>query len=133
MWDSKSSSSPCSHSGVQDYSGMWIYSLQHQILFPSPVTSTTGCCFCFGSVPSFFLELFLHWSPVSYWAPTDLGVHLSVSYIFAFSYSSLVSQGKNNEVVCHFLLQWTTFCQNASSWLVHLGWPYMAWLIVSLS
>ena len=22
--------------------------------------------------PSFFLELFLHWSPVTYWAPTDL-------------------------------------------------------------
>ena len=48
-------------------------SLQHQILLPSPVTSTTGCCFCFGSIPSFFLELFLHWSPVAYWASTDLG------------------------------------------------------------
>ena len=33
----------------------------------------TGCCLCFGSIPSFFLELFLHWSPVAYWAPTDLG------------------------------------------------------------
>ena len=32
-----------------------------------------GYCFCFGSIPSFFLELFLHWSPVAYWAPTDLG------------------------------------------------------------
>ena len=29
--------------------------------------------FCFGSIPPFFLELFLHWSPVAYWAPTDLG------------------------------------------------------------
>ena len=48
-------------------------SLQHQTLLLSPVTSTTGCCFCFGSVPSFFLELFFHWSPVAYWAPTDLG------------------------------------------------------------
>ena len=37
-------------------------SLQHLILLPLPVTSTTGCCFCFGSVPSFFLHLFLHWS-----------------------------------------------------------------------
>ena len=46
-------------------------SLQHQTLLPSPVTSTTGCCFC--SVSSFFLELFFHWSPVVYWAPTDLG------------------------------------------------------------
>ena len=47
--------------------------LQHQILLPSPVTSTAGCCFCFGYVSSFFLELFLHWSPVAYWAATDLG------------------------------------------------------------
>ena len=48
-------------------------SLQHQTLLPSPVTSTTGCCCCFGSISLFFLELFLHWSPVAYWAPTDLG------------------------------------------------------------
>jgi len=27
---------------------MQYYSLQHWTLFPSPVTSTTGCCFCFG-------------------------------------------------------------------------------------
>ena len=48
-------------------------SIQHQTLLPSSVSSTTRCCFCFGFVSSFFLELFLHWSPVSYWAPTDLG------------------------------------------------------------
>ena len=35
-------------------------SLQHRTLLLSPVTSTTGCCFHFGSVSSFFLELFLH-------------------------------------------------------------------------
>ena len=49
---------------------MQYYSLQHQTLLPSPVTSTTGCCFFFGSLSSFFLELFLHSSPVVYWAPT---------------------------------------------------------------
>ena len=48
-------------------------SLQHLILPLSPVTSTTGYCFCFGSIPSFFLELYLYWSLVVYWAPTDLG------------------------------------------------------------
>ena len=48
-------------------------SLQHRILLLSPVTSTTGYCFCFGSIPSFFLGLFLHWPPVAYWAPNDLG------------------------------------------------------------
>ena len=51
------------------------YSLQNQTLFPSPpyVTFTPGCCFCFGFDSSFFLELFLHYSPVAYWAPTNLG------------------------------------------------------------
>ena len=29
--------------------------------------------FLFGFISSFFLELFLHWSPVADWAPTDLG------------------------------------------------------------
>ena len=48
-------------------------SLQHRTLLPSPVTSTTGHCFCFGSASSFFLELFLHSSPVAYWTPTNLG------------------------------------------------------------
>ena len=48
-------------------------SLQHWTLLPSPVTSTIGCCFCFGPVSSFFLEVVLHWSPVAYWVSTDLG------------------------------------------------------------
>ena len=48
-------------------------SLRHRTLLLSPVTSTAGCCFCFGSIPSFYLVLFLHWSPVAYWAPTDQG------------------------------------------------------------
>ena len=49
-------------------------SLHHRTLLLWPVTSTAGYCFCFGSIPSFFLELFLHWSPVACWAPTDLGI-----------------------------------------------------------
>ena len=48
-------------------------SLQHQTLLPSAVTPTTGCCFRFGFISSFFLELYLHWFPVPYWAHTDLG------------------------------------------------------------
>ena len=52
---------------------MQYYSLQHCSLRPSPVASIAGYCFCFGSIPSFFLELFLHWSPVAYWVPNDLG------------------------------------------------------------
>ena len=52
---------------------MWYCSLQHRTLLPSPVASTAGCCLYFGSISSVFLELFLHWSPVAYWAPTVLG------------------------------------------------------------
>ena len=169
-------------------------SLQHCTLLLSPVTSTTVCWFCFGSISSFFLELFLHSSPVAYWAPTNLvaqmrkclstmqetwvrslggedllkkemathssilawkipwteepgrlksmgskrvrhdwatslsllptwGVHHSVYYFFAFSYCSWGSQGKNTEMVCHSLFQWTTFCQNSSPWPLCLGGP----------
>ena len=90
-------------------------SLQHCTLLPSPVTTTTGCCFCFGSSSSLFLELFSHSSPVAYWAPKTWGVPLSVYYHFAFSYCSWGSQDKNTEVVCHSLLQWTTF------WPCHQG------------
>ena len=57
-------------------------------------------------------------------------VHLSVSYLFAFSYFLWCSQGKNTEVVCHSFLQWTMFCQNSPPLPVCLGWPYMAWLLV---
>ena len=47
---------------------------------------------------------------------------------FAFCYCSWGSQGKNSEVVCHSLLQWTTFCQTSPPWPDHLGWPHTAWL-----
>ena len=52
------------------------------------------------------------------------GVPLSVSSHFAFSYCSWSSQGKNTEVVCYSLLQWTTFCQISPSWPARLGWPH---------
>ena len=48
---------------------MQYFSLQHQTLLP---IFTTVCSFCFGYISSVFLELFLHWSPVAYWAPTNL-------------------------------------------------------------
>ena len=55
-------------------------SLQPQTLHPSPVISTTGPSFNFDSVSSFFLKLYLHSSPVAYWAPTHLA-SLSFSVI----------------------------------------------------
>ena len=52
---------------------MQYLSLQHWTLLSPPDTWTTGHCFCFGLASSFFLELFLHSSPVAYWVPTDRG------------------------------------------------------------
>ena len=61
-----------------------------------------------------FLELFLHPSPVVYWAFKDLGGYIFQCHIFLpFHICSWGSQGKNTEVVFHSLLQWTTFCQKA--------------------
>ena len=80
-------------------------SLQHRTLLLSPVTSTSGYCFCFASILRSFWSYFstdLQWhiGHLPTW-----GVPLSVSYHFAFSYCSWGFQGKNTEVVCHSLLQ----------------------------
>ena len=103
-------------------------SLQHRTLLPAPVTSTTGYCFCFGSVPLFFLELFLHWSPVAYWAPTNLGK--SSFSVLSFCLFILFMGFSRQEywMVCHSLLQWIAFCQTSPPWLVHYGWPHRGWL-----
>ena len=65
----------------------------------------------------------LHSSPVAYWTPSDLRTHLLVSYLFAFSYCSWCSHGKNTGVVYHSLFQWTTFfsellTRTYPSWMV---------------
>ena len=103
-------------------------SLQHWTLLLSPVTSTAGYCFCFGPILSFFLELFLHWSPVAYWALTNLGSSSFSILSFCLFILFMGSQGKNTEVVCHSLLQWTTLCQTSPPWPAHPGWPHTAWL-----
>ena len=105
-------------------------SLQHRTLLLSPVASQTGFCFCFGSISLFFLELFLHWSPVAHLEPTNLGHSSSSVLSFCLCILLMGSQGKNTQVVCHSLLLWIMFCQKSPLWLIHLGWPYMAWFIV---
>ena len=98
-----------------------------------PSTSTSVRHFHFGPASSFFLELFLCSSPVEYWTPTNLeGSPFSV-ISFCLSYYPWSSLGKNTEVVCYSILQWTTFCQNSPLWPGHLVWPCTAWLIASLS
>ena len=103
-------------------------SLQHQALLLSPVTSTTGYCFCFGSIPSFFLELFLHWSPVAYWTPIDLGSSsfsvLSFCLLILFMGFSRQESWSGLPVPSAV----DTFCQTSPPWPVRLGWPHTAWL-----
>ena len=60
----------------------------------------------------------------------------SMNYIMVilfFSYCSWGSPGKKAEVVCHSLLQCTTFWQNSPPRSIRLGWPHTAQLTVSLS
>ena len=107
-------------------------SLQHRTLRPSPVTSTTGCCFYFAYICSFFQELFLHWSPVAYWVPTNLGnsslnvLTLCLFILFmGFSRQEYWSGLPFPSPVEHV-------CQNSPPWPFHLGWLYTAWFILSL-
>ena len=107
-------------------------SLQHWTLFPSPVTSTTGCCLCFGSIPSFFLELFLHSSPVAYWVPTDLGSSSSSvpSFHLFILFKGFSRQGYWSGLpfpspVDHVLSEVSTMTRP-------LRWSYTTWLIISL-
>ena len=91
-----------------------------------------GPCFYHQSHPQLGILFALAPSLHSFWSyfSTDLqkhighlliwGVSLSVSYHFVFSWGS---QGKNTEVVCHSLLQWTTFFQISPPWPAHLGLP----------
>ena len=112
-------------------------SLQHQTL---PDASTTGHYFHCGSASLFLLELFLHSSPVAYWTPKDLGdggCSWRQGFIFQYHiflpFHTVYGVLKARMLSGMSLLQWTIFCQNSLPWPVHLGWPYTAWFIVSLS
>ena len=111
-------------------------SLQHQTLLSPPDTSTTEHCVCFGPATSFFLELFviaLCSSLISIPDNFQPGGLIFRCHLFAISYCSWGSRGKNTGMACHSLLQWTAFCQDSALWPVPLGWPCRAWLIASLS
>ena len=88
--------------------------------------------FCFGSISSFFLELFLHWSPVAYWTPTDLGSSsFSVlSFCLFILFMGFSRQECWSGLPFHSPV--ATFCQTSPPGPVCFAWPYIAWLIVSL-
>ena len=99
-------------------------------------TSTTKRHFHFGPATSFFLQLLvitLCSSPVENWTPSDLGGSSSSVISFCLFILLMGFSRQKSGVVCHPLLQWTTFCQNSPLWPVRLGWPCTAWLIASLS
>ena len=102
-------------------------SSQHRTLLLWLVTSTTWYCFWFGPIPSFFLELFLHWSTVAYWALTDLGnsSFIILSFCLFILFMGFSRQEHWNGLP--FPFQWTTFCQTSPPWPAHLGWPPTAW------
>ena len=50
-------------------------------------------------------------------------VNLLAYCLVLSKFCSWDSQDKNTEVVCHSLLQWTTFCQNSPPWPICLWWP----------
>ena len=106
---------------------MQYYSLQHQILLLPLDTSTIGCCFCFGSASSFLLELSLHSFLVAHWTPTNPCISsFSMIYFCLF----ILFMGFSRQE-CWSGLPFLLHHQISPSWLVHLGWPCMAWLIVS--
>ena len=72
--------------------------------------------------------LFLHF-------PNNYAVNFSF-YLYISqpcSYCLWVFQGKNTGVGCHFLLQWTIFCQNSSLSPNHFEWLWTVCLIASMS
>ena len=79
---------------------------------------------------SFFLELFLPSSPVAYWTPTYLG---SSSFSFpCFCLFILFMGFSRQEFWSGLPFPSPVDCQNPP-WPVCLGWPCLAWLIVSSS
>ena len=97
-------------------------SLQHRTLLPSPVTSTTGGVFALApSLHSFWsyfsTDLQQHIGHLLTW-----GVHLLVFYLFAFSYCSWGSQGRNTAMDCHSFPSPVDHVLSEISTMTHPSW-----------
>ena len=104
--------------------------------FQHPHMLMTSKCLSESIPMPWALEMCIPPSPGHCNLDVSIGISLGLEWKLTFSspvataefYCSWGSQGKNTEVVCHSLLQWTTFCQTSPPWPIHLGWPHMAWL-----
>ena len=84
--------------------------------------------FCFGFIPSFFLELFLHWPPVAYWARNDLG---SSSFSILSFFLFILFMGFSRQeygIGLPFPSPVDCILSDLSTMPTHLGWPHKAWL-----
>ena len=86
-----------------------------------------------GLVSALAQPLYSFWNYFSTLLLPTWGVHLSVSYLFSFSYCSWGSQGKKAEVVCRSFLQWTTFYQNSPPSPSWVALCYMAHSFIELT
>ena len=101
-----------------------IYKWVSFLLCPSHIILSGAISNCPLLFPSSILDTF---------QPGRRGGASSVVMTFCLFILLWDSCSKNTTVVCHSLLQWTTFCQNFSLWPIHLGWHCIAWLTASLS
>ena len=86
-------------------------------IISSSVTPFSSCCQSFPASGSFPMSC--HFISSIYTVTHVFLCFVLLYAIFPFSYSSWGSQGKNTEVVCHSLLQWTTFWPpDAKNWLI---------------
>ena len=79
--------------------------------------SSSNCCFL--TCIQISQEMLFSSSILGTYGPGEFIFQCDI--FFAFSYCSWGSQSKNTKVVCHSLLQWTTFCQNSPPWPKYLG------------
>ena len=108
--------------------------LQHRTSLPSLVTSTTGFASLLAQIffPSEAISV-LFFSSIS--GPYSAEEFIFQCHIF-LPFHTIHGVLKARIQKCFpipFSSRWTIFRQNSPQWLVHLGWPYMALLIVPVS
>ena len=106
-------------------------SLQHWTLLLPPDMSSTECHFLFDPATSFFSGTVSNCLPLFYSSTLNTfkpGSSSSGVMSFCLFIVSMGLYRQNTGVGCHFLLQWTMFCQNSSLCPVFLGWSCMVWL-----